>query len=314
MLFKLALLLSLVFNLGAQTFTATVEGPPSDGDTIPVTVKTSAVRDLKPGVYRLRLFGADAPELAQEGGEESRRALARLAPHGTELRCEFREWSYGRPVATCLAGRTGTDMSWHQVRFGHALVWTPARGDEKKVGGNWPAWEMKPPGRFASQKTVKRAYVIEMLLIAETHAKNEKAGVWAGLKPWEKPCPAWRYRDKLCGATRPTAQPVGALSGGLAGWAIAPFAPGPLIYVDEPGMKNLPLRTEPRPEAAWEFHCDGTVKRLGKPIEILEHIGGGRLRRCDFGKILTSDPPVTECSIGRYDDKGQWRHEETVYR
>lgn len=174
-------LLLLASALPAQTFTATVEGPPHDGDTVAIQVKSG----IKPGAYRLRLFGADAPEISQAGGEESRRNLARLAPIGVTLRCELREWSYQRPVASCVAA--GVDLSAAQVRVGHALVWTSARAKAK----DWAGWKPAP------SRSGKGAY-IEHLMGLELRAADSMLGIWAGLADGLKPCPPWVYRKGGC--------------------------------------------------------------------------------------------------------------------
>lgn len=176
------ILLLFAASLNAQSFTGMVEGPPHDGDTLSIRTKT--------GLVKIRLFGADAPELKQEGGEESRRSLARIAPIGSTLVCEDRGKSFDRVVATCRTFARQVDISEHQVRAGHALVWTA----ERQKAPGWGAWQPKPPKRYTvSKKAGERYAYIRSLLEAEQEAAKKAVGMWSNRVP---PVPAWQWRKR----------------------------------------------------------------------------------------------------------------------
>ena len=144
-----------------------------DGDTIEVA---SA---------RVRLFGVDAPESAQnclEGtrrwpcGEQARRALAGRID-GRSVACEERDRDrYGRIVAVCR--HSGQDVNAWLVREGWAIAYR----------------------RYST------VYVDE-----EASARRAKRGVWRGefVPPWD-----WRRGERLTAVTRDTPRVSGAERGG----------------------------------------------------------------------------------------------------
>jgi endonuclease YncB( thermonuclease family) len=114
--------------------------------------------------HRIRLFGIDAPESAQDCGDsrgrryacgrEARNALSD-AIGGQRVTCTPVGESYDRDVALCMAN--GRDLSDAMVRSGHAL--------ELRRFSN---------GRYAE---------------AEREARNARRGLWAG--DFERPS-EWR--------------------------------------------------------------------------------------------------------------------------
>jgi endonuclease YncB( thermonuclease family) len=190
---KTILLFALAGGLGAQTFSATVEGPPHDGDTLPVKVQASTNRKKVPlGSAKIRLWLADAPELRQDVGENARRSLAGLVPIGAWVRCAYVSKSVDRLVADCSTGKSGSErnLSEHQVSEGWALVWTPERGK----AADWAGWRPKGLGRSASPPKIARYTRLLIMLDLERAAADKMAGAWAGLGRAEKPQPAWLFR------------------------------------------------------------------------------------------------------------------------
>ena len=121
-----------------------------DGDTITVD----------DGV-RVRLFGIDAPELAQEGGRESRRYLAELVLHQrVELTVKDTD-QYGRGVAQVRL-EDGRDVNALMVQAGHAWVY---------------------------RKFCRPCYGMRM---DETAAKWKGLGLWAQ----SRPVPPWVWRKR----------------------------------------------------------------------------------------------------------------------
>lgn len=114
--------------------------------------------------HRIRLFGIDAPESAQDCGDargrryacgrEAKNALA-VAIGGQSVSCTPVGESYARDVSVCTAN--GRDLSDAMVRSGHAL--------ELRRFSN---------GRYAD---------------AEREARNARRGLWAG--DFERPS-QWR--------------------------------------------------------------------------------------------------------------------------
>jgi endonuclease YncB( thermonuclease family) len=84
-----------------------------DGDTCQVVLDDGQVADV-------RLYGVDAPELRQPGGEAARAALLRLTRPGDISVTAVTRDRYGRLVAR-LRGMSG-DVSGAMVRDGHAWV------------------------------------------------------------------------------------------------------------------------------------------------------------------------------------------------
>lgn len=131
----------------AQSGLATVH----DGDTLTI------------GSERIRLFGIDAPELAQECGEPpwscglaARDALIRQIDSQLVSCHPVDRDRYGRVVAICEAG--GVDLAQALVSQGLAVAY------------------VKYSTRYVD---------------AETHAKSQKLGVWSG--PFDFP---WVWRNK----------------------------------------------------------------------------------------------------------------------
>lgn len=80
-----------------------------DGDTLRL-----------PGQRVVRLWGIDAPEMAQPGGRDAWRALYRMIEADRWVRCEIVDRDrYGRTVASCA--NSGGDLGRRLVAAGHAL-------------------------------------------------------------------------------------------------------------------------------------------------------------------------------------------------
>lgn len=84
-------------------------GPIHDGDTI----------RCQEG-QRVRLWGVNAAELNDPGGQDARRALTRMIS-GKVLVCQKRGKSYDRVVALCRLN--GHDIAAEMVREGFAVDW-----------------------------------------------------------------------------------------------------------------------------------------------------------------------------------------------
>lgn len=87
----------------------------TDGDTI------------RAGDVRVRLWGIDAPEMSEAGGQAAKQHLRRITA-GQELRCEVVDVDrYGRLVGRCeLPG--GRDVACEMVADGHARDWPKYSG------------------------------------------------------------------------------------------------------------------------------------------------------------------------------------------
>ena len=112
---------------------------------------------------RVRLYGIDSPELAQEYGRESRAAARRLLA-GREVRVEplYRD-SYNRDVALVYAGDTLVNLEL--LRDGAAWVYT----------------------RYCKERDI-----CTRLKQAEAEARAARSGLWRE----QKPEPPWQWRKK----------------------------------------------------------------------------------------------------------------------
>jgi endonuclease YncB( thermonuclease family) len=106
----------------------------------------------------IRLFAIDSPERGEPGAREATDNLRRLIT-GKTVACQRIEFDrYDREVSLCSAG--GVDLSFAQVRFGHAVVWC------YYVRKNRPS-------------------MLATFRSAEAAAKKERRGIWARpFKPW----------------------------------------------------------------------------------------------------------------------------------
>lgn len=76
----------------------------------------------------VRLWGLDAPEMSEAGGETARASLAALARAGDALSCERRGApSFGRTVARCLTA-DGDDLACMMIHRGAAQEWVRFSG------------------------------------------------------------------------------------------------------------------------------------------------------------------------------------------
>ncbi len=140
------ILITLSLAAQAWAFSGTVERV-HDGDTITVDGT------------RVRLYGIDAPELAQPGGKDSRDFLASLV-----LGREVRVWKkdkddYGRVVGVVILP-DGREANAELVKAGHAWVYT---------------------------KYCRGCYGLK---IAQTSARFRGLGLWAA----KRPVPPWQWR------------------------------------------------------------------------------------------------------------------------
>ncbi|MEY4698008.1 MAG: hypothetical protein RIT14_2436 [Pseudomonadota bacterium] len=166
-----SLIVLTVLALSGPALATVVEGRARvvDGDTVVI------------GSTKVRLFGVDAPELAQtcdlDGaawacGQHARQMLADLIGRA-HLRCDVRDKDrYGRLVATCLA--QGRDIAAELVRQGGALAYrrysdryVPAEEAARREGlGVWAARMQTPEdyrhaGRPAPQAAPEAACAIK---------------------------------------------------------------------------------------------------------------------------------------------------------
>lgn len=132
LLFTLVFL--LVFPVPAQAWDAVVIRV-VDGDTLLVAPKN--VRRPHEAALGVRLYGIDAPELDQPGGQESKAALEQLVRPDTAVEIiPVESDRYDRAVG--LVVLHGTLLNLEQIRNGHASVYEKycrARfcGDWKRV-------------------------------------------------------------------------------------------------------------------------------------------------------------------------------------
>lgn len=83
-----------------------------DGDTVTVT-------DSQYKNHKLRLYAIDAPELAQEGGQDSMRNLSKMLPKKTQVTVVVENKDrYGREVSTIYKG--DVNINREQIRAGQA--------------------------------------------------------------------------------------------------------------------------------------------------------------------------------------------------
>lgn len=123
----------------------------ADGDTL-------SVLDSSGEQHKIRLYGIDSPELAQAGGRAAKDALAALSDQQPAGVVMVERDDYGRVVGTVYVGDTNLNLA--QVSAGQA----------------W--WY-----RFHAPH--ERA-----LEAAETSAREQKLGLWAG----DDPQPPWTWR------------------------------------------------------------------------------------------------------------------------
>lgn len=146
---SLALILTLVLTawaVQAWAFTATVECV-HDGDTITADAA------------RIRLYGIDAPELAQAGGKASRDYLAALVDgRSVEIIPQDTD-AYGRTVAVVRLPE-GRDVNAVMVEAGHAWVYA---------------------------QYCRNCYVMSL---SQAVAKFKGLGLWSG----KRPVPPWVWR------------------------------------------------------------------------------------------------------------------------
>lgn len=148
---SLALIASLIltaWTVQAWAFTAMVERV-HDGDTVTVDAT------------RIRLYGIDAPELAQAGGKASRSYLSSLV-EGERVEVIPRDIdAYGRTVAV-LRLPDGRDVNALMVAAGHAWVYT---------------------------QYCRNCYAMSL---SQTVARFKGLGLWSG----KRPVPPWVWRKK----------------------------------------------------------------------------------------------------------------------
>ncbi len=106
----------------------------------------------------VRLFGIDAPEAHDSGGQGAKRALQGLVGRN-DPKCERVETDrYRRTVALCAAN--GADLSLAMLRSGYAVTWC-----------------------FYIRKN--RPSLLQRFQSAEADAKRDRRGLWStDFKPW----------------------------------------------------------------------------------------------------------------------------------
>ena len=125
-----------------------------DGDTVRVR--------FTDGEKEVRLANLDAPELTQEGGAASQRALAGYLPEGSQIRITSRGRDRYRRIIGEIYRPDGADVNVLQVRNGQAWVYTKYCRDPRY-------WQP-----------------------LEARAREERLGLWVG----KQPIPPWDYRGQ----------------------------------------------------------------------------------------------------------------------
>ena len=126
----------------------------SDGDTCDVEKADGAT-------VRIRIYGVDAPELAQEFGKESRKYLDRRIFRQSVTVEKFYDDQYGRCVGRILLD--GQDLALELLREG--MVW------------------------HYVQYSSDQSYAI-----AERLARQGQKGLWREVTEGEEPMAPWEYR------------------------------------------------------------------------------------------------------------------------
>lgn len=152
-------LMLILFSKDAQAWEGVVRGV-HDGDTILVAPHGASHGDLA-----VRLYGIDAPELDQPGGENSRDALQRLVQPGETVNVvPLAEDRHNRVIG--LIVHDELILNYELIRQGHAWVypmyckarfcreWNHAEEEARKTRtGLWdsatptPPWDWRKQGR-----------------------------------------------------------------------------------------------------------------------------------------------------------------------
>lgn len=125
----------------------------NDGDTITVTYKNSKKQ------VKVRLYGIDAPELAQPYGQESRKHLHSLLSGGNIVIKDEGTDTYGRVLGTLYINQTNINLQ--MVKDGYA-------------------WHYK---QYSKSKNLEKA---------QKYAQENNFGLWQEKNPQEP----WLYRQK----------------------------------------------------------------------------------------------------------------------
>lgn len=156
MLRVMPLILALVFPLPAHAWPATLLDV-HDGDTVTV----APMGDLR-APMKVRLYGIDAPELGQRGGQRSRDCLRSLVQPGQDVEViPMGVDQYSRVVGLLATERV---LNVDMLEAGEAWVFPPY---------------------------CKAAFCKGWLKI-ERQAKAEKRGLWQD----KRPTPPWKWRKK----------------------------------------------------------------------------------------------------------------------
>ncbi len=161
----------------------------TDGDTI-------VVRDERDNDVRVRLYGIDAPELHQRGGEQSRAALLRMVMDRTVYLVTIDRDAYGRDVAHV---RT-TPFPWTTGDAGGAG--SGAQSDEndrsdKGAGGGNDSSDINGDMLRAGQawfygEYCRLPYPCLAWRVAAGEARETNIGLWKT----RNPTPPWEWRRK----------------------------------------------------------------------------------------------------------------------
>lgn len=154
------ILTSLNFPLPAYAWKAVVIRV-VDGDTLFVAPKDA--KNFEQIQIDVRLYGIDAPELKQPGGQESKVALEQLVSPNSPVEIVSGENDrYDRAVGLVIID--GIFLNFEQIRCGHAWV-----------------YEKYCRARFCNK-----------MKQAEKEARHAKQGLWAE----ENSVPPWKWRKR----------------------------------------------------------------------------------------------------------------------
>ena len=165
-----------------------------DGDSL--EVKYAGLFSFLTKPFPVRLYGIDAPELAQPYGQESRKQLAALVRRGGVRMDAMATDRYGRTVGLLYRRRRGQSVNVEMVRSG--MAWWYRRYGGRDLG--FPE--------------------------AEAEAKRRRRGVWRHgdriRRPWDYRADLRRTRQRRRRIRRVlTWVLIGALAIALAGLALA---------------------------------------------------------------------------------------------
>lgn len=197
-LLGLLLALALWTLAGVEPWQGRVVGVP-DGDTI-------VVRDQHGNDVRVRLYGIDAPELHQRGGEQARDRLLRMVMDREVYLVTIDRDGYGREVAHVRTKPFPWTRDAVQSDAARAATTTPARRQDTRVAAANPTGDALPAELSADVngdmlragqawfygEYCRLPYPCLSWHLAAGKARETNIGLWKA----RNPTPPWEWRRK----------------------------------------------------------------------------------------------------------------------